>query len=103
MKSHSRRERAASGTALDRSKEKFREWQDAIDEHGAFMTRAMAAAAIGVSRQRVHQLICKGRLATVRIGDRRYVPLAELEEFCATRLPSGRPRKSAPRCEVRAA
>ncbi len=63
---------------------KFREWLQAIDQHGPLMTRDMAAAALAVSRQRVHQLITKGQLVTVRVGDHRYVPLAALQTFART-------------------
>ncbi len=73
---------------------KFREWLQAIDQHGPLMTRDMAAAALAVSRQRVHQLITKGQLVTVRVGDYRYVPLAALEDFRANRRPGGRPSAS---------
>ncbi len=70
---------------------KFREWLEAIDQHGPLMTRDMAAAALTVSRQRVHQLISKGQLETVRVGKYRYVPLEGLQAFRARRAPGGRP------------
>ncbi len=70
---------------------KFREWLDAIEKHGPLMTRDMAGAALAVSRQRVHQLISKGQLRTIRVGNYRYVPLAALEAFRANRKFNGRP------------
>ncbi len=71
---------------------RFREWLEATKQHGPLMTRTVAAAALAVSRQRVHQLISKGQLAIVRIGDEGYVPLAALEAFRARRRSGGRPR-----------
>ncbi len=80
---------------------KFRDWLQAIDQHGPLMTRDMAAAALAVSRQRVHQLISKGQLETVRVGDYRYVPLAALQTFRAKRRSGGRPPNSAESSNVR--
>ncbi len=71
---------------------RFREWLEATKQHGPLMTRTIAAAALAVSRQRVHQLISKGQLATVQVGEYRYVPLAALETFRAMRRSGGRPR-----------
>ncbi len=68
-----------------RPENKFREWLNCTAKHGALMTGDIAAAALGVSRQRVHQLICKGQLESVSVGDHRYVPLAKLKAFCASR------------------
>ncbi len=76
---------------LKEAEGKFREWLEAIDQHGPLTTRDIAAAALAVSRQRVHQLISTGQLETVRVGDRRYVPLAALQTFRARRRPGGRP------------
>ncbi len=71
---------------------KFRDWLEATKQHGPLMTRDVAAAALAVSRQRVHQLISKGQLASVPVGEYRYVPLAALEAFRARRRSGGRPR-----------
>ncbi len=41
----------------------FRDWLEAIDQHGPLTTRDIAAAALAVSRQCVHQLISTGLAA----------------------------------------
>jgi len=40
-----------------------------------------AAAALGVGRTTVYQLIASGRLRSLRVGRRRIVPMAALEAF----------------------
>lgn len=70
---------------------KFREWLRATHLHGPLMTRDVVAAALGVSRQRVHQLIASGQLSTVKVSDDRYIPLHCLKEFCAERQNSAYP------------
>ena len=75
--------------------EKFSAWLRATEEFGILVTQEMAAAALEVSRQRVHQLISAGRLETVRVGSDRYVPLSKLEEFRVTPRRPGRRRRGA--------
>ncbi len=70
---------------------KFNDWFEAVRKYGALMTRDMVAAALGVSRQRVHQLIGSGKIAAVRVGDHDYVSLAALEIFRSTRVRSQSP------------
>ncbi len=65
---------------------KFNDWFEAVRKYGALMTRDMVAAALGVSRQRVHQLIYSGKIAAIRVGDHDYVPLAALEIYRSTRV-----------------
>ena len=58
-----------------------------------YITPADAATALGVTRQRVDQLIRRHRLAVVRIAGHPLILPDELERFAAiARLP-GRPRK----------
>lgn len=41
-----------------------------------------AEAALGVSRSTLYRLMERGQLRTVKIGDRRLIPLVELERLC---------------------
>ncbi|CAN5458450.1 hypothetical protein BH18VER1_BH18VER1_22880 [soil metagenome] len=59
------------------------------------MTRDMGAAALGVSRQRVHQLIGSGKIVAVRVGDHDYVSLAALEIYSSTLARSQGPAANA--------
>ncbi len=75
-------------TASKGGSDKFNEWIEAVRNYGALMTRDIVAAALGVSRQRVHQLIYSGKIAAIRVGDHDYVPLAALEIYRSTRVRS---------------
>lgn len=50
-------------------------------EHGALVPLPMVAVAMGLSKQRVHILVNEDRIASVSIGDRRFVPAVALELF----------------------
>ena len=71
----------------------FREWLAAVEKHGPLMTPSMAAAALALSRQRVHMFINENRIATVRVGDERLVPLAALDRFMSQERRNGRPSR----------
>jgi excisionase family DNA binding protein len=45
------------------------------------VTIADAASVLSVSRRQVYRLIGEGRLLSVRVGRRRLIPFAALEEF----------------------
>jgi len=72
----------------------FRQYWECTREHGQLASASMVAAAIGVSKQRVHVLIKQGRIATVKVGKRKYVPLAALELFLTEECKAGRPFKA---------
>ncbi len=50
-------------------------------EHGGLTNPAFAAVAIGVSRQRVHQLINTGHLRSFEVLGKPYVCCNDVEEF----------------------
>lgn len=58
-----------------------REFIEAVLEHGPLVPRELVAQGIGVSRQRVHQLLEKGRMVEIVIGGRHFVTAASLELF----------------------
>lgn len=66
-----------------------RQLLDASEKHGTLLPQAMVSDALGVSRQRVSQLVAAGQLATVEAAGKTWVPAAALEFFLA-----GGPRKT---------
>ena len=70
---------------------KFREMMEAFDRHGYMLPRAHIPVVLDVSRQRVKELIDEGRIATVWVQDREFVPLASLEIYLADERKAGRP------------
>ncbi len=69
----------------------FRQYVDALNEHGHLLQIPMVAAALGVSRQRVSFLVTEGRLASLAIGPHSYIPAASLELFLTEERKNGRP------------
>jgi hypothetical protein len=57
------------------------EYIEAHNEHGPLLSQALVAGALKVSRQRVHQLVEKGRIAIIEVGGHRFVPAAVLNLF----------------------
>jgi hypothetical protein len=70
----------------------LRDFIDAVEQHGPLVFRAHVSLVLDVSRQRVHELIEKNQLATVKIRGREYVPVASLEAYFAEEHKNGRPR-----------
>jgi hypothetical protein len=71
------------------SRRPFREWFATFLEHGPLMTPKLAAAAMALSRQRVHTLINEGRIATVMVDGERFIPAAAVELFMSEERGSG--------------
>lgn len=69
----------ASGAKTERSA--MRQYLELTAEHGPLVTAALAAETLGVSRQRVHQLVNEDRIATVRVAGHRMIPAASLNLF----------------------
>jgi len=65
---------------------------DAIDQHGPLLTQVMASNVMQVSRQRVHQLVNDGKLASVEVNGTPMVPVAAVEAWMAEETKAGRPR-----------
>lgn len=72
----------------------LREFMDAVEIHGPMVFRSHVPLVLDVSRSRVHQLIEQGRIATVQIRGREYVPVAALESYWADERKNGRPSDS---------
>jgi len=69
----------------------FAQYLEATQENGPLVPLPMIASALGVTRQRVHFLLRHGRIASVRICGRDYVPLASLELFLTEERRVGAP------------
>lgn len=60
-------------------------------EHGAYLPSSVAGDLLGVSSQRVSELMSNGRFETVTIGSRRFVLEKSIREFAASDRKNGRP------------
>jgi hypothetical protein len=82
---------AASTPARKRSP--LREMIDAISVHGPLLPQGFMHIALDMSRQRVHQLIADGRIATIHVAGKQFIPLAALDVFLSEERKTGRPAK----------
>lgn len=62
-----------------------------IKEDGPPVPFGACALALGVSKQRISQLVAEGRLKTIEYAGSRHVALNSLEEFARLNRVSGRP------------
>lgn len=72
-------------------KSKLREFMEVIDLHGPLIERAHIPVVLDVSRQRVHQLVEEGRIATVKVQGRVFIPMASLDAYLSEERKNGRP------------
>lgn len=68
----------------------FQEVRAATREHGALLPQFYAAQLLGVSRQRVHELVNDGRFVVVEVAGIRYLTEASMMEFAKSERASGR-------------
>lgn len=59
-----------------------------------YITAPTAGNELGITRQRVYQLIKSGRLNALKIGRSVFVNLNDVREFSESDRTSGRPRKN---------
>lgn len=57
------------------------------------VTIAEAAAALGISRSALYELVLAGEIPSVKIGRARRIPVKSLEEFVAHRLNEHEPQE----------
>jgi len=62
---------------------KFAQVMGAIEQHGPLLSQVMASYVMGVSRQRVHELVHNGKLASVEVANQLLVPVAAIEFWLA--------------------
>ncbi len=80
--------------AKAKPKSLLRQSMDAFTEHGALLPQSFLASILGISKQRVSQLIQAGKLATVELDGHTFVPMAALEIYLSQdRDEGGRPHK----------
>jgi hypothetical protein len=60
-----------------------RQLLDATEKHGTLLPQSVVGSALGVSKQRVSQLVAAGQLATVEVAGKTWVPAAALELYLA--------------------
>ncbi len=76
-----------------RKRSPLREMLDAIERHGPLVPKAFLPLVLDISKQRVHQLITEGKLASIEVAERTMVPIAALEVFLSAERKTGRPLK----------
>lgn len=72
----------------------LQELASAYEQHGSLIPQNMIPRLLGVSRERVRQLIHERKLVVVRVDDRNFIPWDSFKYFCAEeRNKGGRPLK----------
>lgn len=69
------------------------ELEKVTNEKGPVMPQALAADILGVSTQRVGQILDDGRLEGVQVGRCRFVIVSSFKEFAKEERKTGRPPK----------
>jgi hypothetical protein len=59
----------------------FALWIEAFTKHGWLLTPSLVASFLGVSKQRVHQLLTEDRIASIRVCGHRMVPITAVELY----------------------
>ncbi len=62
-------------------------------EHGALIPSTLVHRLLGISRQRLHELIQNGTLRAVKHHDHWFIPETAVEEFAKLERKAGRPPK----------
>lgn len=79
---------------VDAFRQVVREYEEAQARHGLLVPPSTVAESLGVSPQRVDQLMDAGRLRGVVVSGRKYVVAASVVEYLKDGpRPIGRPRK----------
>lgn len=71
--------------------DRFKEVQALVDRKGTIVPPVVAAELLGISRQRVHELMQGGRLERVEWRGQVFVTEHDLVEFASAERKSGRP------------
>jgi len=80
--------------------EQFREIAKAQEEHGALIPPTLAASALGISRQRVHELCEFGTLQVIRVSGHPLVTEHSIVDFAKSERKAGRPPKAPSNSEL---
>jgi hypothetical protein len=68
----------------------FREYVERTLVDGPLATPAMCAAAIGLSRQRIYELVSEGRIESLRIHGKMFITASSFEKFLCEERKTGR-------------
>lgn len=71
----------------------FQEFQHASKYGGGLLPQAQAAMILGLSKQRVNDLVAEGRLREHDFFGKNFISCADIEAFKKVDRPSGRPKK----------
>ena len=80
--------------------DELKEVKRLADEKGVIVPQHMAAGLLGLSKQRIGQLIDDGRLEGILIHGTRFVTENSIREFAGTERKAGRPPKIATNKEL---
>jgi hypothetical protein len=67
--------------AKSQKRSPVRELIDATEKHGTLLPQWAVVSTLGVSKQRVNALVSTGRLATVEVAGKTWVPAVALELY----------------------
>jgi len=71
----------------------FQEIKTVTEAHGMLVPVSLAAELLGISRQRIHELMEAGRLQRVEFRGRAYMTEDQLHEYARAERKAGRPPK----------
>ena len=71
----------------------LREYRKTLNREGGLLPMTTAAALLGVSKQRVHELIREGTLTPVEACGKKWLSANQVEEFLKLHREPGRPWK----------
>jgi len=78
---------------LERLWEGFENMKAVVEKHGLLVPPQLAADLLGVSRQRVHQLMEQGRMKRVEVLGQVFITEDDLHAFARSERKNGRPPK----------
>jgi hypothetical protein len=75
-------------------REEFARFQMVAKHVGGLVPQAQAARILGLSKQRINDLVAGGRLREHDFFGKNFIACSDIEKFQGRKRPSGRPRKS---------
>lgn len=73
--------------------ERFEAIKKVTDEKGMLLPVVFAAKLLGISQQRVHNIIADGRLEAINLDGHKFIPEESFVAFCKLERKNGRPVK----------
>jgi hypothetical protein len=75
-------------------REEFARFQMVAKHVGGLVPQAQAARILGLSKQRINDLVAGGRLREHDFFGKNFIACADIEKFQGQERPSGRPKKT---------